>query len=137
MMATIYGCATLTIVALTGRDSNAGLPGVSVPRPIQVKETIDGYTLFTIPQHIPSDRETSVWSTRAWTLQEELLSSRLLLFTGSEVYFNCGLRSAWEGMDTTAIKDDSPRHPAYSMIHMVTRTQPVSLSLLILRMPSD
>lgn len=44
MMATIYGCATLTIIAMTDNSANAGPAGVSVPRPTQVKETIDGYS---------------------------------------------------------------------------------------------
>jgi hypothetical protein len=67
MMATIYGCATVTIVALHGTNSNAGLPGVSVPRPAQVAEEIDGHTLLTIPQDIFVAREDAGWSTRAWT----------------------------------------------------------------------
>jgi hypothetical protein len=46
MMATIYGCATLTIVALTGANSNAGLSDISVSRPAQATETIDGEALF-------------------------------------------------------------------------------------------
>jgi hypothetical protein len=88
-MATIYGCATLTIVALTGANSNAGLPGTSVSRPAQVTETIDGHALFTIPQYVSLDREMSGWSTRAWTMQEELLSHRMLQFTESQVDFSC------------------------------------------------
>jgi hypothetical protein len=46
MMATIYGCATLTIVTLTGANSNAGLSDISVSRPAQATETIDGEALF-------------------------------------------------------------------------------------------
>jgi len=100
MMATIYGSATLTIVALTGKNSNAGLAGVSVPRPHQISETIDGHKLFTVPQYISVDRKVSNWSTRAWTLQEELLSLRLLQFTESQVEFNCSVDSFWEGEET-------------------------------------
>ncbi|KAH7393000.1 heterokaryon incompatibility protein-domain-containing protein [Pyrenochaeta sp. MPI-SDFR-AT-0127] len=125
LMATIYGCATLTIVALTGKNSNAGLPGISVPRPSQVMETIDGHKLFTIPQYISLDKEMSEWSTRAWTLQEELLSRRLLLFTESQVDFSCLLGSVWEGMDTTtAFKEYIPKHPTQVLAHTITRVQP-------------
>ncbi|KAF2624062.1 hypothetical protein BU25DRAFT_424446 [Macroventuria anomochaeta] len=83
-MATIYGCATLTIIAPTGKRANPGLAGVSVPRPTQVKKTIEGYNFFTIPPEILVERTATDWSTRAWTLQEEVLSMRVLHFTESQ-----------------------------------------------------
>jgi hypothetical protein len=128
MMATIYGCATVTIVALTGKDSNAGLAGVSVSRPVQIKETIDGHTFFTVPRFISVEREQSIWSSRAWTLQEEVLSQRIFQFTESQVDFTCLLGSISEGLDTdTASKEYQPQHPTTSMIHMITRVQSVSV----------
>lgn len=127
MMATIYGCATVTIVALTGTNSNAGLAGVSIPRPGQISETIDEYKLHTVPQYISVDREISGWSTRAWTLQEELLSLRLLQFTESQVDFTCLLGSFWEGLDTsTSFRDLVPKHPTQSLARMMTRAPSVS-----------
>ncbi|KAE8395072.1 heterokaryon incompatibility protein-domain-containing protein [Aspergillus alliaceus] len=105
MMSTIYSCATVTIVALTGKHANAGLPGVSVPRLAQVKENIDGVTLFTIPQHYTLERGGALWSRRAWTMQEELLSRRSLVFTPSQVVFNCLVCEVEEGLDVTTFPD--------------------------------
>ncbi|KAF2735816.1 HET-domain-containing protein [Polyplosphaeria fusca] len=96
MMATIYGCATVTIVALTGEDSNAGLSGVSLPRPVHMNEIVNGHRLFTIPPNIGSEIDRSKWSSRAWTLQEELISRRRLHFAESQVEFSCMLGSVWE-----------------------------------------
>ncbi|KAH7087302.1 heterokaryon incompatibility protein-domain-containing protein [Paraphoma chrysanthemicola] len=59
MMATIYGCATVTMVALTGTNANAGLAGVSVSRPHQIVETIEEHQVFTVPQYISAEREAS------------------------------------------------------------------------------
>ena len=130
MMATIYGCATLTIVALTGKDSNAGLPGISVPRPAQVRETVNGHKLFTISPDIESEIERSMWATRAWTVQEELLSRRMLHFTESQVGFSCLLGSVREDADmATALKDYLPLHPTLSMAQMALRAPSVSSKL--------
>lgn len=106
MMATIYGYAALTIVALTGQDSNAGLSGLSVPRPMQVKEEVNGHVLFTVPPDVDSEIERSTWSSRAWTLQEELISRRRLHFTECQVEFSCLLGSVWEGADMATFPKD-------------------------------
>jgi hypothetical protein len=129
-MATIYGCATLTIVALTGKDSNAGLPGISALRPAQVRETVNGHKLFTTSPDIQSEIERSMWATRAWTLQEELLSRRMLHFTESQVDFSCLLGSVWEGVDmATAPKDYLPLHPTLPMAQIALRAPSVSSKL--------
>jgi hypothetical protein len=128
MMATIYGCATLTIIALTGKNANAGLAGISVPRPVQIRETIDGHNFFTIPQELNVERSITNWSTRAWTLQEEILSMRILQFTESQVDFSCLMGSVWEGTDPdTGYKGDYPQHSAQPLVRMVTRLEMVSL----------
>lgn len=127
MMATIYGCATLTIIALTGNSADAGLAGVSVPRPTQLKETIDGYRFFTIPQEILVERATATWSTRAWTLQEEVLSMRVLQFTESQVDFSCLMGSVWEGTDLdTGFKGGWTQHSAQPLMRLITRPELVS-----------
>jgi hypothetical protein len=127
MMATIYGCATLTIIALTGNSADAGLAGVSVPRPSQLKETIDGYRFFTIPQDILVERATATWSTQAWTLQEEVLSMRVLQFTESQVDFSCLMGSVWEGTDPdTGFKGGWTQHSAQPLMRLITRPELVS-----------
>jgi hypothetical protein len=127
MMATIYGCATLTIIALTGNSADAGLAGVSVPRPSQLKETIDGYRFFTIPQDILVERATATWSTQAWTLQEEVLSMRVLQFTESQVDFSCLMGSVWEGTDPdTGFKGGWTQRSAQPLMRLITRPELVS-----------
>lgn len=111
----------VTLIALTGKNSNAGLAGVSLPRPTHSAETIDGHTLITTPQYISLDRETAEWSSRAWCLQEELLSRRLLHFAESQVDFSCLCGSVWEGVDTTTAPEEfTAEHPSQKLMHMVT-----------------
>ncbi|KAK8034043.1 hypothetical protein PG993_009038 [Apiospora rasikravindrae] len=38
----------------------------------------------------PFSLMNSTWNTRAWTFQERMMSTRLLFFTTSGLYFNCG-----------------------------------------------
>ncbi|KAM7190115.1 HET domain containing protein [Naviculisporaceae sp. PSN 640] len=94
MMDLIYGCASLTLVAMAGSDSNAGLVGVTKPRTSQLKETIHDkeghkYEFYTIPPGPLAEKDASVWDSRAWTFQESLLSRRKLCFTGTQMYFQC------------------------------------------------
>ncbi|PQE25831.1 hypothetical protein CJF30_00000546 [Rutstroemia sp. NJR-2017a BBW] len=112
LMGTIYNCATVTLVAETGDDGDAGLSGISAPRLAQLKENIDGYVLFTVPQEHDLEVEDVTWSRRAWTYQEELLSRRMLRFNESQVLFDCVINQFEEGMDTTTfIKDGPPELP--------------------------
>ncbi|KAK3324957.1 heterokaryon incompatibility protein-domain-containing protein [Apodospora peruviana] len=101
MMDLIYGCATLTIVALSGKDSNAGLAGVRPAhrRTKQVRETIGGRKFFTVPPTVGAEREASVWDKRAWTLQESLLSRRKLAFTDTQINFECLGHSVVDAFD--------------------------------------
>ncbi|KAF2655382.1 HET-domain-containing protein [Lophiostoma macrostomum CBS 122681] len=122
MMSTIYGCATLTIVAVSGNNSNAGLPGVSSPRPMQVTETLNDRTIFTVPSEISIEIDASLWNTRAWTLQERWLSTRLLYFTENQVGFDCHQASTTEQLDTeTHQKHGLPVHPTQSIMQMAVK----------------
>jgi hypothetical protein len=117
MMGTIYNCATVTLVAETGDHGDAGLSGISAPRLAQLKENIDGYVLFTVPQEHDLEVEDATWSRRAWTYQEELLSRRMLRFNESQVLFDCVINQFEEGMDTTTfIKDAPPGSPINTIL---------------------
>ena len=63
----IYRHAFLTIIAATGDDANAGLPGVSGPRSTAQKyaEVSDDLT-FILPMHYLAIKD-STWASRAWT----------------------------------------------------------------------
>lgn len=74
----IYQAATITLIAAYGANAEAGLPGVGdTPRRHQPVVRI-GDQLMLIntlgrPTRLIKD---SPWHSRAWTLQEGLLSSR-------------------------------------------------------------
>lgn len=95
----IYGNATVTIVVAHGANANAGIEGVSRNSKRQneqlaaeVKPQINVLIPLT---HTP---QLHPWDTRAWTLQEKLLSKRLLIFSGGYVYFHCRRGVAHEDM---------------------------------------
>ena len=96
-MGDIYAGSQVTIFAL-GDDSNYGLPGVSSrPRFWQQQCTTIGKYKFisTMPDpHISIDQ--SKWSTRGWTYQEGLFSTRRLFFTDYQAYFECNAMNCVE-----------------------------------------
>ena len=109
-MATIYSSASLTILAASGENSDAGLPGFGPSSVRQYEqeeivvqppsETNNGLsvvnTLKSYPRHWDEwytrgleDADISKWSQRAWTLQEKALSRRSLTFTDEQVFWSC------------------------------------------------
>ncbi|KAI1178910.1 heterokaryon incompatibility protein-domain-containing protein [Nemania sp. FL0916] len=102
IMHLIYQSAALTIVALSGDNSNWGLAGASptFERAHQVQETIDGHDFFTVPPHHGAELTSSIWETRAWTLQEAFFARRALYITDNQAQFECGEFSIPESDDT-------------------------------------
>lgn len=92
-MDAIYANAAFTIVAAAGSNADYGLPGVSTTwRKVQnsslgFRGTTDAaaYSLHSPKTEI----DESSWSTRGWTYQEGILSRRRLIFTTSQVAFQC------------------------------------------------
>ncbi|KAH9482132.1 hypothetical protein JR316_0004227 [Psilocybe cubensis] len=86
----IYGAAYLTIIAATGGDANAGLPGVRPGTrkiPQLIEEIYPGLRLANRPSdlaHIPN-----IHRTRAWTYQELRFAKRSLSFIGGQAVFQC------------------------------------------------
>lgn len=80
----IYSHAFVTLVALEGEDSNHGLAGVStLKRDVAYRTQFSGCEIsekFT-PLDFGKRVEESCWNSRGWTMQEAMLSSRLLFFT--------------------------------------------------------
>ncbi|KAK8130530.1 HET-domain-containing protein [Apiospora kogelbergensis] len=87
-MASIYGCALVTIVATAGEDASAGLAGISSSREARqmARDVKDNFNVL-----LPIDYDTSYgkWDTRGWTLQEKLLSRRMLVFGENHASFHC------------------------------------------------
>jgi hypothetical protein len=103
-MDSIFGFASVTIVAASGGNANAGLPGikpksrtheqkpfiinrkfyhVSLVRTLDPEGSRDN---IRVPYHYLED---SVWLTRGWTFQEMIFSRRALIFTKEQVYWEC------------------------------------------------
>ncbi|KAF4825357.1 hypothetical protein CGCTS75_v009700 [Colletotrichum tropicale] len=99
-MADIYANALLTIIAASGKDSHAGLPGISTDRKQMQKEiTIrtssseEEISLLSTLSHTSSrfsnfNSETT-WSSRGWTLQERALSRRSITFLDEQITWAC------------------------------------------------
>lgn len=113
----VYQGAELTVIAI-GADPNDGLPGVrGSPRVPQCRLDIGKKTFLGVPIVTP-EVVKSKWNARAWfvqsslfsvselrlepnmfhrTFQEGLLSPRRLVFTSTQLYFQCYEDSHLEG----------------------------------------
>ncbi|EHK27226.1 uncharacterized protein TRIVIDRAFT_34757 [Trichoderma virens Gv29-8] len=89
IMGQIFSHSTLTLVVAAGEGVDDGIAGVSVPREEQLSIQT-GSDLFTTSLLRPDlEVASSKWASRAWTYQEGLLSRRRLIFTPSQIYFQC------------------------------------------------
>ncbi|KAM7215981.1 Heterokaryon incompatibility protein (HET) domain containing protein [Rhypophila decipiens] len=104
----IYGNALFTICAADGKDSDAGLQALhleSHQQPPYAQITPDmGIRVFKSSESLINASE---WNQRGWTYQEYILSSRCLLFTGAQIYFQCR-QANWS-------QDDDPREVEHGM----------------------
>jgi hypothetical protein len=104
----IYAGAQLTIIAAAGSDPHYGLPGVSktVRHGISIETFSHGSLLSW--KTLRSDVAQSHWATRGWTYQEMLLSRRRLVFTDSQMLFQCRSGEFQELSNITAPSDPIP-----------------------------
>jgi hypothetical protein len=80
----------LTIIAAAGKDSDFRLPRVgSTHRPEQPWLEVGKRVLVSSLVNPRVEMESSKWPIRGGTYQEGLLSRRRLVFTRSQVYFQC------------------------------------------------
>lgn len=95
-MNSIYHGSYLTIVAASGADAGAGLPGSGAATPRehrQIVRDVNGggpeslrmAVLHSIDWHL----RRSVYGQRGWTLQEIVLPRRTAIFVNGQVYFRC------------------------------------------------
>lgn len=106
-MDVVYQQALLTLVAFSGQDSGSHLPGVSAPLGDEFEERVfvDGYTWVARPRENIGHDEYSLYTWwygrrragespytypyRAWTFQEQLLSTRFVIFTPYYTLYSC------------------------------------------------
>ena len=89
-MDTICSGAELIVVAAAGDDDHYGLPGISC-RPHRTQPTVmsGGIRIWCGTPRPEVSVKSSRWVSRAWTLQESLLSHRCLIFTEEQTIFEC------------------------------------------------
>ncbi|RYN75649.1 hypothetical protein AA0120_g11973 [Alternaria tenuissima] len=105
-MGAVYRGATLTIIAAAGDSPHNGLPGINgTPRGQQYSHAVGTSGQRILGLEVPKyDIQDSVWNTRGWTFQELVLSRRRLVFTRSQMYFQCNNMHDLENLPS--------RHPA-------------------------
>ena len=99
----VYQNAFVTIVAAAGPDPYHGLPGVgAAPRTPQASAWVGGRCLVaTLPDPRPLIK-ASKWMHRAWTYQESFFSTRRIVFTEQQVYYECRTGFAFESVDKSS-----------------------------------
>jgi hypothetical protein len=98
-MAAIYQGAEITIIAAAGTNADSGLPGILDTHRKPQTAVINGDIMLvsSMPSSHPKILD-SIWATRAWTLQEAVLSVRRLVFTEVQMYFECNVMTCHESV---------------------------------------
>ncbi|KAL5329350.1 hypothetical protein ACEPPN_002862 [Leptodophora sp. 'Broadleaf-Isolate-01'] len=98
-MGTIYQNSAFTIIASAGDSPSYGLPGVAGnSRTAQYQVMVGRHKLVAVSTNFGNEILQSEWNKRGWTYQEALLSCRQLVFTNSQVYFQCQGMTCFESM---------------------------------------
>lgn len=112
-MGSIFGHAAVVIVAAGGEDAEAGLAGITSPRkPGQIAQEVQPNVNVLLP--VQYDQSYGKWDTRAWTLQEKLLSKRMLVFDRNHVSFHCRHGVLREDMPAAHASNSPPQMPYLS-----------------------
>jgi hypothetical protein len=121
----IYSLAIATVVAAGGKDASYGLPGLSHRDRLLLKSLI--FPAFSIGTAAPEQRwlvKESTWSTRGWTFQEGLLSTRRLVFVDSHVIFECNA-SHWNELQSIEGEAAATIAAEFSMLRLFEPPGPV------------
>jgi hypothetical protein len=89
-MGDIYSSAEFIIIHASGESMHCPILAVSKERKVLQSKSVIAGLRFTIPYPpLGAFLENSKWNTRGWTYQEAILSTRKLVFTSFEVWFEC------------------------------------------------
>ncbi|CAM1508272.1 Fc.00g051200.m01.CDS01 [Cosmosporella sp. VM-42] len=89
LMGDIFSRSALTLIIAAGGGVEDGIPGVSVPREEQLSLKTDAGFFTTSLIRPDTEVSHSKWAGRGWTYQEGLFARRRLVFTPSQIYFQC------------------------------------------------
>ncbi|KAL9069292.1 MAG: hypothetical protein Q9157_006210 [Trypethelium eluteriae] len=96
----IYRGAWITVIALSGTSANAGLSRMSRPEDYaQLRCHIQGKSMISLMPTLSQQIWETAWGSRAWTLQEGLLSPRCLYLSDHQMYFDCSSMQCCESLD--------------------------------------
>ncbi|TWU73736.1 hypothetical protein ED733_000948 [Metarhizium rileyi] len=85
----IISRSSLTLIIATEDAALGGIPGVSIPRQGQLSLRIKSGLYTTSLVRPDLEVASSRWASRAWTFRQGLLARRRLVFTPSQIYFQC------------------------------------------------
>ena len=102
-MSSIYRGAYMTLIALSCYSAKTGLPRFASRMPLcsQLRCRIGGKRLVGLMPTLTQHGHLSFWGSRAWTLQEALLSPRCLYLSDYQLYFECNVMQCCESLDQT------------------------------------
>ncbi|RFU32948.1 hypothetical protein B7463_g3363, partial [Scytalidium lignicola] len=102
-MDTIYKGASLTLVAAGGNSADEPLDNSKH----QIHAEVFGdLTLMARNRPLEATLSRSTWNSRAWCFQEKILSSKMLIFTKEEVYYDCSHFIWCQSMESPDSKTD-------------------------------
>jgi len=115
-MGDIYSLAELTLVGAAGANSAYGLPGVGRDREHLGHDVTVGRLRFVTTYGWDIDEiYHSVWSSRAWTFQEEYISRRRLYFTDTRLIYICDTEAYCDAETGSKPTSDIARFCSYSL----------------------
>ena len=85
----IFSNSAVTLIVASGNSVYDGIPGISVPREDQLSLKTDRGLYTTTLLRPDLDVAASNWASRASTYNDGVLARRRLVFTQSQVYFQC------------------------------------------------
>ena len=149
----IYSNAMLTIAATSGNRVDAGLAGMSAgPRTFkQHVSRVQGTLLANRVPRFSAAVDDSIWNTRAWTLQERVMSRRVVFVGEHRCFFTCHHRQSFytEGEDVilNGLQRSANAAPFKDLANLIPSSKSVNVvvyhnlvrtyTLRQLRMPSD
>ncbi len=119
IMNAIYSGAHATIVAIAGENADTGLPGMSSAksRHKQHQSIFGANRLLSIGPALNDQLLESRWLTRAWIVQEAILSRRCFVWSDFQVHFICNGMQSSEVADHLDRGDERPFLRGISSFH--------------------